>query len=211
MSLFCAWSLRKWYLISICLVLQCCARFFYMLITLILSHLIGTCSKDKPKSLSICFIQRICAQHKLIAMYLVYVFGKTSKFWFLLCHETSECLKKWHMPPVIFLSILQPTKLAFEKPINSKLSLLGYHKPMSIVLFKYLRCHAPKPTPRTWRSFHTSSPKAQSGNDTNIRIVTGNLPITKFLFRVVGQNSKVSEYQLFLKKINTSTRVLLSK
>ena len=32
---------------------------------------------------------------------------------------------------------------------------------------------------------HTSSPKAQSGNDTNSRIVTGYLPITKFMFRVV--------------------------
>ena len=30
---------------------------------------------------------------------------------------------------------------------------------------------------------------------TNIRIVTKNLPITKFLFRVVGQNSKISKYQ----------------
>ena len=46
-------------------------------------------------------------------------------------------------------------------------------------------CHAPKPTLRTWRSFHTSSLKAQSGNDTNIRIVTGKLRIKKFLFRVV--------------------------
>ena len=35
-------------------------------------------------------------------------------------------------------------------------------------------CHAPKPTLRTWWSFHTSSPKAQSGNDTNIYLITGN-------------------------------------
>ena len=39
----------------------------------------------------------------------------------------------------------------------------------------------PKAHSRTWWLFHTSSPKAQSGNDTNIRIVTENLPITKFL------------------------------
>ena len=46
-------------------------------------------------------------------------------------------------------------------------------------------CHAPKPAPRAWQSFHTSSPKTQSGNNTNIHIVIEKLPITKFLFRVV--------------------------
>ena len=56
MSPFCAWSLRKWCLIFICLVLECCTRFFYILMALVLSHLIGTCSKDKSKSLSVCFI-----------------------------------------------------------------------------------------------------------------------------------------------------------
>ena len=59
MSSFCVWSLRKWCLISICLVLECYTRFFYRLMTLILSHLISTCSKYKPKSLSVCFIQKI--------------------------------------------------------------------------------------------------------------------------------------------------------
>ena len=54
----------------------------------------------------------------------------------------------------------------------------------------------PKAHSRTWWLFHNSSSKAQSGNDTNIRIVTENLPITKFLSRVVGQNSKISKYQL---------------
>ena len=39
-------------------------------------------------------------------------------------------------------------------------------------------CHAPKPTPRACQSFDTSSPKVQSGNDTNIHIITENLLIT---------------------------------
>ena len=47
--------------------------------------------------------------------------------------------------------------------------------------------HALKSTLRAWRSFHISSPKVQSENDSNIRIVTGKLPIIKFLFRVVEQ------------------------
>ena len=42
---------------------------FDILMALVLSHLIGICSKDKPKSLSVCFIQRICAQHNLAAIY----------------------------------------------------------------------------------------------------------------------------------------------
>ena len=58
------------------------------------------------------------------------------------------------------------------------------------------RCQALKPTSRAWQSFQTSSLEAESRNDTNIRIVTWNLPITKFLSRVVGQNSKISKYQL---------------
>ena len=35
-------------------------------------------------------------------------------------------------------------------------------------------------------------PKGSNGNDINIRIVPGDLPITKFLFKIVGQNFKVS-------------------
>ena len=46
MSPFCAWSLRKWCLSSICLVLKCCTRFFQIFMALVLSHLIGRCSKD---------------------------------------------------------------------------------------------------------------------------------------------------------------------
>ena len=138
MSPFCAWSLRKWCLISICLVLECCTGFFEMFITLVLSHLIGTCLKNKLKSLSVYFIQRICVQHKPAAMYLAFTIDKATKFCFLLCHETSECLRKWQVPLVLFLSTLQPVKSTSENPINSKLSPLGYHRPMSIVPFEYL-------------------------------------------------------------------------
>ena len=68
--------------------------FFDILMELVLSHLIGTCSKDKSKSLSVCFIPRICAQHKLDAMYSTSVVDKATEFYFLLCHETNECPKK---------------------------------------------------------------------------------------------------------------------
>ena len=129
------------YIISICLVLERCTRFFYILIALVLSHLIGTYSKDNSKSLSVCFIQRICAQHTPTAMYLTSTVDKATEFYFLLWHETSECPRKWRVSLVLFLSTLPPSNSTSENPINSKLSLLGYHKPMSIVPFKYLRIH----------------------------------------------------------------------
>ena len=44
---------------------------------------------------------------------------------------------------------------------------MGTSSPSTIIM-----CHAPKPTPSAWLSFHTSSSKAQSRNDINIRIVT---------------------------------------
>ena len=55
-----------------------------MLIALVLSRLIGTCSKDKPKSLSVYFIQRICAQHKSTTIYLASTIDKATEFCFLL-------------------------------------------------------------------------------------------------------------------------------
>ena len=61
---------------------------------LVLSHLIDTCLKDKPKSLSVCFIQRIYAQHRPTHMYSTFDVDKANKFFFLLCYETSECPKK---------------------------------------------------------------------------------------------------------------------
>ena len=36
-------------------------------------------------------------------------------------------------------------------------------------------CHAPKPTPYTWWSFHTLSSKAQSGNNTTRKKVYGDI------------------------------------
>ena len=136
MSPFCAWSLRKWCLISICLVLECCIG---TLMALVLSHFIGTYSKDKLKLLRVCFIQKICAQQKPTTMYSPSIVDKATEFCFLLSHETSECPKKWLVSLVFFLSTLHSTKSASEYPINSKLLILGYYNPMSIVPFKYLK------------------------------------------------------------------------
>ena len=55
-------------------------RFLEMLIALVLSYLLGTYSKDKAKSQSVCFIQRICAQHKPTIMYSTSTVDKLPNF-----------------------------------------------------------------------------------------------------------------------------------
>ena len=63
-------------------------------------------------------------------------------------------------------------------------------------------CHAPRPTPRAWRSFHTSNPKAYSVTWPKQLSCNWNLPITKYLFRVAEQNLKSSKFNF---KTKTST------
>jgi hypothetical protein len=50
-------SLKKWYLTSICLVLECSTRFLATLMALMLSHMRGTWVHSSPKSLSVYVIQ----------------------------------------------------------------------------------------------------------------------------------------------------------
>ena len=45
-------------------------------------------------------------------------------------------------------------------------------------IITWINCHDPKPNPRVWQSFHTSSQKTQSINDTNIHLVTRNYQLT---------------------------------
>ena len=66
---------------------------------------------------------------------------------------------------------------------------MSYFFPNLLNLSWRTKVSHPKTHSKDMISFHTSSPKAQNGNDTSIHIVIGNLLIPKFLFRVVGQNS----------------------
>ena len=63
-------------------------------------------------------------------------------------------------------------------------------------------CHAPRPTPRAWRSFHTSNQKTYSVTWPKQLSCNRKLPIIKFLFRVVEQNLKSSKFNF---KTKTST------
>jgi hypothetical protein len=62
MSPFSTWSLRKWCLLSTCLIFLWKTVFLATEMVLVLSHMRGTLSKITPKSLMVCTIQRICEQ-----------------------------------------------------------------------------------------------------------------------------------------------------
>ena len=62
--------------------------------------------------------------------------------------------------------------------------------------------HAPTTTPRAWRSFHTSNPKAYNVTWPKQLSCNWKLPITKYPFRVAEQNLKSSKFDF---KTKTST------
>ena len=107
-SPFWIWSLRKWCLISICLVLECIIGFLVKFIALVLSHFRGILSRKMSKSSSYCFIHKIWAQQFPAAIYSTSVVDKATHACFFECHDTKEQPKKWQVPLVLFLSILQP-------------------------------------------------------------------------------------------------------
>ena len=61
-SLFCWWSLMKWWRTSICFVLECWTGLLVSFMALSLSHSNGTCLNLIPKSLKVAFIQSNWAQ-----------------------------------------------------------------------------------------------------------------------------------------------------
>jgi hypothetical protein len=83
-SPFSTWSLKKWCLLSRCLILLWKTRFFAIEMALVLSHMRETLSKITPKSLMLCTIHRIWEQqlHTQPLWWieqLKIVFEKTSK------------------------------------------------------------------------------------------------------------------------------------
>jgi K+-sensing histidine kinase KdpD len=62
-------SLRKWYLTSMCLVLEWSTEFFATLMALVLSHWSGTWVYSSPKSLMVYEIQRSLEQTLAVATY----------------------------------------------------------------------------------------------------------------------------------------------
>jgi hypothetical protein len=131
-------SLRKWYLISMCLVLEWSTGFFATLMALVLSHWSGTWVYSSPKSLMVYVIQRILEQQLAAATYSASVVD-----WAILdClredQDTKEEPKNWQVPEVDFLSNRHPAKTESEKPWSAKEEDAEYQRLKSGVWRKYL-------------------------------------------------------------------------
>ena len=100
-SPFDIWSLRKWCLISICLVLECMTGFLDRLIALVLSHFKRMWSRITPKFSRCCFIQRLWAQQLSTAIYSTFAVDSATQASFLQFQDTREPPKRWHVPLVL--------------------------------------------------------------------------------------------------------------
>jgi hypothetical protein len=94
-------SLGKWYLTSMCLVLEWSTGFFATLMALVLSHWSGTWVYSSPKSLMVREDQ-----------------------------DTKEDPKNWQVLEVDFLSNRHPTKSTSEKPWSAKEEDAEYQRPI---------------------------------------------------------------------------------
>jgi hypothetical protein len=93
-SLFSTRSLRKWCLLSTCLIFLWKTGFLATEIALVLSHMWGTLSNLTPKSLIVCTIQRICEQQLGAATYSASVVDCATEDCFQEDQETREDLRK---------------------------------------------------------------------------------------------------------------------
>jgi hypothetical protein len=122
-------SLRKWYLISMGLVLEWSTRFFATLMTLVLSHWSGTWVYSSPKSLMVYVIQRSWEQQLATATYSASIVDWATLDCLREDQDTKEDPKNWQVPEVDFLSNLHPAKSASEKPWSAKEEDAEYQRP----------------------------------------------------------------------------------
>ena len=78
-------------------------------------------------------------QHAAAAIYSASAVDREIEDCFLLIQKTSDSPKENALPLVLFLSSILPAQSTSEYDFNVKESLLGYHKPRSMVPFKYLK------------------------------------------------------------------------
>jgi hypothetical protein len=97
-------SLRKWYLSSMCLVLEWSTGFFATLMALVLSHWRGTWVYSSPKSLMVYVIQRSWEQQIVVATYFSLVVDWATLDCLQEDQDTKEDLKNCQVPEVDFLS-----------------------------------------------------------------------------------------------------------
>jgi hypothetical protein len=132
-------SIRKWYLTSMCLVLEWNTGLFATLIALVLSHWSGTWVYTSPKSLMVYVIQRSWEQQLAAATYFALVVDCAALDCLREDQDTKEDPKNWHVPEVDFLSNWHPAKSASEKRWSAKEEDVEYQRPKSGVWRKYLK------------------------------------------------------------------------
>ena len=87
----------KWYITSICLVLECYMGFLVKLMELVLSQNMGTQLKSKQKSCKKYFIHKSWTQHTPAAMYSAFAIDNEMALYFLLNHDTKQLPRKWQV------------------------------------------------------------------------------------------------------------------
>ena len=102
-----SWSLRKWCLMSMCLVLEWFTWLFASLIALSLSHKSRILLNLQPKSLKVNRIQSSCAQQVPAATYSASAVDRATEFYFLELQDTRDRLRNWQVPEVLFWTTLQ--------------------------------------------------------------------------------------------------------
>jgi hypothetical protein len=130
-------SLRKWYLTSMCLVLEWSTGFFATLMALVISHWSGTWVYSSLKSLMVYVIQSSWEQQLAAATYSTSVVDWATLDCLREDQNTKEDPKNRQVPEVDFLSNRHPAKFASEKPWSAKEDV-EYQRPKSGVWRKYL-------------------------------------------------------------------------
>jgi hypothetical protein len=113
-------SLRKWYLTSMCLVLEWSTGFFATLMALVLSRWCGTWVYSSPKSLMAYEIQRSWEQQLAAATYSASIVDWGTPNYLQEDQDTKEESRNWQVPEVDFLSNRHPAKSASEKSWSAK-------------------------------------------------------------------------------------------
>jgi hypothetical protein len=129
--LFSTSSLRKWYLTSMCLVLEWSTGFFAKLMALVLSHWSGTGVYSSLKSLMVYVIQRSWEQQLAGAMYSALVVDWATLDCLQEDQDTKEDPNNWQVPEVDFLSKRHLAKSVSEKPWSAKEEDAEYQRPKS--------------------------------------------------------------------------------
>jgi hypothetical protein len=134
-------SIRKWYLTSMCLILEWSTGFFATLRAMVLSYWSGTWVYSSPKSLMVYVIQKSWEQQLAAAMYSASIVDWETLDYLRGDQDTKEDPKIWQVPEVEILSNRHPVKSASEKPWRGKEEDAEYQRPKSEVWRKYLNIH----------------------------------------------------------------------